>query len=148
MSGERGVDGPPGVLDSLLAQLRLPQRIIAEMGTIAAAVVSLSDTADERLKSIDDRAGALVEGLGAMGASLTQLESKVDELTGLEAMIDKRMQALRDDLNTRMLSVEGQLKETKEPINQMAQDVAQIKRLLPDPADGPLARLKDQLTKD
>ena len=148
MTGARSADGPPGVLDSLLAQLRLPQRIISEIGTIAAAVVSLSDTADERLKSIDDRAGALVEGLGARDTSLTQLESKVDELTGLEAMIDKRMEALRDDLNTRMLSIEGQLKKTKEPINQMAQDVAQIKQLLPDPADGPLARLKDQLTKD
>ena len=148
MPGARSADRPPGVLDSLLAQLRLPQRIVAEIGTIAAAVVSLSDTADERLKSIDDRAGALVEGLGAMDTSLTQLESKVDELTGLEATIDKRMEALRDDLNTRMLSVERQLKKTKDPINQMAQDVAQIKQLLPDPADGPLARLKDQLTKD
>ena len=48
MPSARSADRPPGVLDSLLAQLRLPQRIIAEIGTIAAAVVSLSDTADER----------------------------------------------------------------------------------------------------
>ena len=83
-----------------------------------------------------------------MDTWLTQLESEVDELTGLEAMIDQRMEARRDDLNTRMLSVERQLRKTKDPINQMAQDVAQIKQLLPDPADGPLARLKDQLNKE
>jgi len=148
MSDERGVDRPPNVLDALLAQLRLPQRIVAEIETIAAAVLSLSDTADERLKSIDDRAGALVEGLDGLGASLTQLESKVDELAGLEETIEKRMEALRADLNTRMLSVEGELKEVKVPVTRMAQDVAEIKQLLPDPTDGPIARLKDQLTKD
>jgi len=148
MSDGRGVDGPPNVLDALLAQLRLPQRIVAEIETIAAAVLSLSDTADERLKSIDDRAGALVEGLDGLGASLTQLESKVDELAGLEETIEKRMEALREDLNTRMLSVEGELKEVKVPVTRMAQDVAEIKQLLPDPTDGPLTRLKDQLTKD
>jgi len=148
MSDERGVDRPPNVLDALLAQLRLPQRIVAEIETIAAAVLSLSDTADERLRSIDDRAGALVEGLDGLGASLTQLESKVDELAGLEETIEKRMEALREDLNTRMLSVEGELKEVKVPVTRMAQDVAEIKQLLPDPTDGPLTRLKDQLTKD
>jgi len=148
MSDERGADRPPNVLDALLAQLRLPQRIVAEIETIAAAVLSLSDTADERLKSIDDRAGALVEGLDGLGASLTQLESKVDELAGLEETIEKRMEALRADLNTRMLSVEGELKEVKVPVTRMAQDVAEIKQLLPDPTDGPIARLKDQLTKD
>ena len=58
------------------------------------------------------------------------------------------MEALREDLNTRMLSVEGELKEVKVPVNRMAQDVAEIKKLLPDPTDGPLARLKDQLTKE
>lgn len=144
MSDERGVDGPPGVLDALLA----PLRIVAEIETIARAVGSLSATANERLKSIDERAGALVEGLGGMGASLTQLESKVGELTGLEEMIEKRMEALRGDLNERMLAVEGQLHEIQTPINQMAQDVVEIKQLLPDPSDGPIARLKDQLTKD
>lgn len=78
MSDEPGADRRPGVLDALLAQLRLPRRIVAEIETIARAVVSLSDTADERLKSIDERAGALVEGLGGMGGELKRLESKVD----------------------------------------------------------------------
>jgi prefoldin subunit 5 len=148
MSAERAGDRPPGVLDVLLGQLRLPQRIVAEIGTIAAAVVSLSDTADERLQSIDERAGALVETLDAMGASLTEIGGKVDQLTGLEAMVEKQMEAVREDLNERMLSIEGQLREIQTPITQMMHDVAEIKQLLPDPADGPLARLKDQLTKD
>jgi len=34
------------------------------------------------------------------------------------------------------------------PVTRMAHDVAEIKKLLPDPTDGPLARLKDQLTKE
>lgn len=148
MSDERSGGGPPNVLDAVLAPLRLPQRIVAEIETIAGAVLSLSKTADERLKSIDGRAGALVKGLGTMGASLTRLESKVEALAGLEATIEARMEALRDDLNTRMLSVEGQLKEVNGPLTEMAKDVAEITQLLPDPADGPIARLKDQLTKD
>ena len=41
------------------------------------------------------------------GDRLAQLESKVDELTGLREMIEKPMKALREDLNKRMLVVQG-----------------------------------------
>jgi archaellum component FlaC len=136
----------PGVLDALMAPLRLPQRVVAEIETIATSVKRLSESAERRLGSVDDRAGQLVKGLGAMRASVTRIEGKVDQLMGLEETIEKRMEELRADLNERMLAVEQQVRLIQPPIEKMARDVAKIDQLLPDPSDGPLTRLKDTLT--
>lgn len=142
-----GASGSSGMLDALLSPLRLPRRVVAEIEMIGGAVRSLADTAERRLSSIDDSAGTLVEEIAAMRAALTRIESKVDELTGLEQTIEERMEGLRKDLNTRMRAVERQVGEFQAPINHLALDVSRIQLLLPEPGDGPLARLKDTLTK-
>ena len=64
----------------------------------------------------------------------------------LEATIEERMDGVREDLNTRLLAVEGEVRGIRPPIAQMARDVQRIVALLPDPSDGPLARLRDTLT--
>jgi hypothetical protein len=58
------------------------------------------------------------------------------------------MEALRDDLNTRMVGVEEQVRALEPPLAQIAHDISSIDKLLPDPSDGPFARLKDTLTSN
>jgi chromosome segregation ATPase len=140
------MDRSAGVLETLFAPLRLPQRAVTEIETIARTVQVLSGTASEHLRSIDDRAATLVRGIAGMRASMSRLEDKVTELAGLEATIEERMEALREDLNTRMLAVEQHLRAVQPKIDQIARDVGKIDQLLPDPDAGPLARLKDTLT--
>lgn len=134
------------MLDTLLTPLRLPQRVIGEIETIARSVQALSETADDRLTSVDDRAGELVSGLTALRASLREIDAKVDQLMGLDQTIETKMEGLREDLNARMLAVEHEVRAMQPPMNQMARDVAKIDGLLPNPHDGPLTRLKDTLT--
>jgi len=135
------------VLDALLNPLQLPLRAVAEIEAITRALRSLSDIAERRLRSIDDHAGTLVSSVEALHASLKAVEGKVDALANLESTIEERMDGLREDLNTRMLALEKQVHALQPPIRDMARDVATIKQLLPEPGDGPMARLKDTLSK-
>jgi len=160
-----------GLLGSLLAPLRAPQRMVSDIETIASALVSVRD----RLASVDKSAGALVTAVGALQAPVEQIDRritklhkelvqvitqrmnglqapldrvdlKVTELATLEQTITERMDAIDNDLNTRMRSVEQEVRALHPPITQMASDVANVLQLLPEPGDGPLARLKDTFT--
>jgi len=135
-----------GILDALLMPLRLPGRMARDLESVSRALRSLQRTAEIRLGSVDDRAGELIVGLAGLHASVIRIEAKVERLTGLEATIDERMEVLRADLNTRMLAVEAEVRQINPGLSQMARDVQTIQRLLPDPSDGPLTRLKDTLT--
>jgi hypothetical protein len=139
-------DKDDGILDILLMGLRLPGRLAGDLESVSRTVRSLLRTADVHLASIDERAGDLVTGLCGLQASVLRVETKVERLTGLEATIEGRMEVLRADLNTRMLAVEAEVRQIHPGIDQIAHDVQTISRLLPDPSDGPLTRLKDTLT--
>lgn len=178
MSSDREADDDqpaPGVFDTLLMPLRLPGRVVSDIETLAQAVVALQENAAQRLGSVDDRAGQLVEGLGELHGSVDEIKGTVDtleqkrmpaflkaleklqgsidrierqvgELESLEQVLTDRMDGLREDLNTRMLAVEQEVRSMHPPMEQMARDVAKIDGLLPNPSDGPLTRLKDTLT--
>ncbi|HEY5196387.1 MAG TPA: hypothetical protein VIJ51_05120 [Solirubrobacteraceae bacterium] len=135
-----------GVLDTLLIPLRLPGRVVGEIESVSHALLSLQRAAEVHLASLDERAGQLIEGLAVLQGSMNRVEGKIDALTTLEATIEGRMDLLRDDLNTRMLAVEAEVRGIRPAIEQTARDVQTIGQLLPNPADGPLARLKDTLT--
>jgi len=165
----------PGVFDTLLMPLRLPGRVVSDIETLTQAVVALQQNSEQRLGSIDDRAGQLVEGLKGLHGSVEEIDGKVNKLeqermpafleaTGklqesidridgrietletLENTIEEMMAGLREDLNTRMLAVEHEVRSMQSPMQKMATDVENIGGLLPDPSDGPLTRLKDTLT--
>jgi hypothetical protein len=139
-------DRPSGVLDTLLMPLRLPGRVVGDIESLSRALLSLQRSAEVHLASVDKRAGELVKGLAALGTSVERIEGKVDGLMTLEATIEQRMDGVREDLNTRMLAVEAEVRGIRPAIEQMARDVQRIDQLLPDPSDGPFARLKDTLT--
>jgi hypothetical protein len=56
------------------------------------------------------------------------------------------MQGLRDDLNVRMRAVEAEVHGMRPAIDAIAREVQSAVRLLPDPSDGPFARLRDTMT--
>ena len=165
----------PGVFDTLLMPLRLPGRVVSDIETLAEAVVALQRTADTHLAAVDENAGQLVEGLkglhgsvdevkgtvdtleqermpafleatGKLQESIDRIEGRVETLATLENTIEEMMAGLREDLNTRMLAVEHEVRSMQAPMKTMANDVAKIDGLLPNPDDGPLTRLKDTLT--
>ncbi len=136
-----------GLLGALLAPLRASQRVVANIETIAAALLSLQGDARERLASVDERAGALVQAVAALRAPLERVDRKVTELSRLEQAITVRMDAIQDDLNMRVQAVVGEeVHAMRAPIEEMSRKLAEVVELLPDPNDGPLARLKDTLT--
>lgn len=162
---------PQSLLGALLTPLRAPQRVITDIETIASALISLQRDARDRLRSIDEHAGKLVGAVGALQApvenldrgvvdvrelveilgqridtlqlSLTGLDDKVAELSTMEQAITERMDTVDVDLNTRMLAVEAEVRSIRSPIEQMTRDLAHAVKLLPQPGDGPLTRLKD-----
>jgi hypothetical protein len=137
---------PSGVLDALLTPLRLPGRFVGEVESVSRALLSLQRAAEDHLASLDHRAGELIAGLAGLSRGVGRIERKVDGLMGLEATIKERMDGVRQDLNERMLAVEAEVRGIRPPIEEISRDVQAISRLLPNPADGPLARLKDTLT--
>ncbi|MDQ6778832.1 MAG: hypothetical protein M3071_21985 [Actinomycetota bacterium] len=128
-----------GLVRALLAPLRTPQRVVDNIETIASALLALQRDAHERLASVDERVGALL-------APLNRLDRKVTGLQKLEHSITEQTEAIRADLNARLLSVEEEVRAMRSPIGQMSRDLATVLALLPDPNDGPLARLRDTLS--
>ncbi len=176
MTNDRDDDGPPNVFDTLLTPLRLPGRVVSDIETVASAVVALQSDAKKHLSSVDKRSGELVEGLRELQGSIDRIEGRVDklekkrmealleatenlqasigriegrveDLATLEESITARMDGVRSDLNDRMVAVEKEVRSMLPWMEEMAQDVKKIEKLLPDPGDGPLTRLKDTLTQ-
>jgi chromosome segregation ATPase len=131
---------------ALLGPLRAPQRAAANIETIASAVVSLQRDAHKRLASVDERAGALLRAVKGLSGRLDELDRKVALLQELEQAMTEQTDAIRDDLNTHMLTLEEEIRTMRSPIEQMSSDIATIMALLPNPSDGPLRRLRDTLT--
>ncbi|MGI8903082.1 MAG: hypothetical protein ACR2IP_05365 [Solirubrobacteraceae bacterium] len=146
MPFDRDQDEPRGVLGALLMPLRLPGRVVSDIETVTAAVLSLVRNTEQRLGSVDERTGQLVESLSALRGALERIDARVEKLQALEGTVDAHMKGLRGDLNERLLAVEEEVRAMRAPVEQMARDTSQIVRLLPDPSAGPMARLKDTLT--
>jgi hypothetical protein len=54
--------------------------------------------------------------------------------------------AIREDLRARMLAVEEEVGGMRDPMERISRDLATVVKLLPNPSDGPIARLRDTFT--
>jgi chromosome segregation ATPase len=129
----------PGLIRALLTPLRAPRRVVGNIETIASALLSLQHDTQARLASVDERVGALLP-------VLNRVDRRVAELEKLEQAVTEQTEAIRDDINTRLAAVENEVRAMRAPIEQMSRDLATVVKLLPNPNDGPLARLRDTLT--
>lgn len=125
MSSDRETEESIGVFDTLLMPLRVPGRVVADVGTLARGV------------------GELVEGVRALEQLVEGIDDRVQKLESLEATMKSMMEDVREDLNARMGEVQEDVHAMLPMLEKMGSDVAKIDNLLPDPSDGPLTRLKD-----
>ncbi len=146
MTDYQAGDEPQGMVGALLAPLRLPGRVVADIETIAGAVLGLEQTAGRHLASVDAAVGELIQAIAKLQATVSHIDGNVMQMTSLESTLQEEMRGLRNDVNTRMVAVEEEVQGMRAPLDQMALDLQSVKKLLPDPNDGPLARLKDTLT--
>lgn len=128
-----------GLIRALLVPLRAPQRVVENLETIASVLLSLESNTHERLVSVDERLGALL-------APLNRLDRKVAAVQQLEQAVTDQTEAIREDINTRLLAVEEEVRAMRVPIEGMSRDLATVVKLLPNPSDGPFARLRDTLS--
>jgi hypothetical protein len=128
-----------GLVRALLAPLRAPQRVAGNIETIASALLALQRDTHEHLVSVDERVGAVL-------ALVNRLDRRVTELQKLERAVTEHTESVRHDMNTRLGLVEDEVRAMRGPIEQMSRDLATVVKLLPDPSDGPLARLRDTFT--
>jgi len=118
-------------------------------GTITASMEALQAPLDRLEGKVDDLQsleGVITEKMDNLQAPLDGLDVKVGRLHTLEETITERMNAIDDDLNSRMLAVEQEVHAMRAPLEQISRDVQSVVKLLPDPNDGPLTRLKDTFT--
>ncbi len=133
-----------GLLDGLLAPLRLPERVLAAIEDIAEAVRDVGPLRAEvetiRRQSAD--LGKLLPALTSMkedlGGRLESLHECIVELEGLEEGLDKRVTGLCQEITAMHRTIGG-----------LKGDVEQITERLPNPnAPGPLERARELLTGD
>lgn len=157
MTDDRAQDESPNVFDTLLMPLRLPGRVVADVELLTQRAGILIESLGELQGSVDriekrvnrlekDRIDALLKATGKLEGSLSHIDTQVQELATMEKTITERLDGVRADLNERMLAVQNEVKAMRPPMDSMAEDVAKIDGLLPDPNDGPLTRLKDTFT--
>ena len=151
-----------GLLNGLLAPLRLPERVIDALESLAEAAAELgpmrseltrvreraeriSDQADEILgvsKHIREQAQPLGELLPALerleqtlGGRVDGLREVVERLEGEEAHVNERVGELLQELATMHKTIHG-----------LEDEVEKITERLPDPTRGPLEKARDAIT--
>jgi len=142
IKGVAGLHEPVNRLDRNVESMQsLEGTITARMEALQAPLDRLEGKVD--LQSLE---AVITEKMDNLQAPLDRLDVKVGKLHTLEATITERMNAIDDDLNSRMLAVEQEVHAMRAPLEQISRDVQSVVKLLPDPNDGPLTRLKDTFT--
>jgi len=142
IKGVAGLHEPVNRLDRNVESMQsLEGTITARMEALQAPLDRLEGKVD--LESLE---AVITEKMDNLQAPLDRLDVKVGRLHTLEATITERMNAIDDDLNSRMLAVEQEVHAMRAPLEQISRDVQSVVKLLPDPNDGPLTRLKDTFT--
>ena len=142
IKGVAGLHEPVNRLDRNVESMQsLEGTITARMEALQAPLDRLEGKVD--LESLE---AVITEKMENLQAPLDRLDVKVGKLHTLEATITERMNAIDDDLNSRMLAVEQEVHAMRAPLEQISRDVQSVVKLLPDPNDGPLTRLKDTFT--
>ena len=140
---------PPGgraggwdLLGGLLSPLRLPERVLVAIESIAERLEDVHPMREEvetiRRQSavLDELLPALTSMKEDLGSRLESLHELILELEGIEAGLDKRVGELCQEITAMHRTVGG-----------LKGDVERVTERLPDPNEpGPLERARDVLT--
>ena len=131
-----------GVLDGLLSALRLPERVVVAIETVAERLEDVRPMREE-VEAIRAQSSDLTELLPSLtsmredlGGQLGRLHECIVELEAVEEGLDGRVGALCEEITAMHGTVAG-----------LKDDVERLTERLPDPnAPGPLERARDVLT--
>ncbi len=136
------VGADDGLLNGLFSALRLPERVVVAIETVAERLEDVRPMRDAveaiRKQSMDlaDLLPALTRMQEDLGGQLERLHECIVELEAVEKALEKRVEGLCEEI-TAMHATVGGLKG----------DVERVTERLPDPnAPGPLERARDVLT--
>lgn len=141
-SDETYDDRSGGILTSLVAPLRLPERLVATLEIAAEALEHVGPMRSEvvtirkRSESLDEFLPAL-DGLKKdLGGRLDSLHEIIEKLEGVESHLDRTVDELVDEI-----------KAVHKTVRDLHDDVERMTDRLPDPdAPGPLERARDAIT--
>ncbi len=132
-----------GVLSGLLAPLRLPERVIEALESIAEAAKELP-TMRAELVRVRELAEPLEQILPALDGVERSLGQRVDKMLDLVA----RMEGEESHMNKRIDAVLEAIREMQSIIEGLQDDIERITDRLPEPGEkrGPFEAAKDVLT--
>lgn len=137
-AGGRGA----GVLGALLAPLRLPERAIDALASLAEQVQELTAISTE-LTRVREHTEPLAQLLPALRRLERGLGARIDSLRDVVVALE----ANDSHLNRTTAELAQELGAMHETIRGLKADLGQITDRLPDPnAPGPLAKARDALT--
>ncbi|MGI8623329.1 MAG: hypothetical protein ACR2NB_07540 [Solirubrobacteraceae bacterium] len=129
MTGDPATRAAKGALEVLLLPGRIPLRALSSLADLAGMVD-----------------GHLAQLLRAVRALQPPLERIDEKMVVLEESLGGRLDALGVDLGARVSGVEERVVALLPLLERMAGDLEETSDLLPDPSDGPLARLRHTFT--
>ncbi len=159
MSPEQTSDsGGAGVLATLLAPLRLPERALEALESLAEAVRHLGPMRSE-LTGVREQTQSLPDLMPAVECLLEQTESLPDVMPAVERL-EKRITTRLDSLHEVVVGVEGSDSHLNKAVGELHREVASMHSTLtglqddvqsvtdrlPDPTRGPLEKARDALT--
>ena len=170
---ETAKDGSGGVLAGLLAPLRLPERAIEALDSLAEAARELAPMRSELIRvreqtepladllptaeSIREQTDSLLPVAERISEQAEPLAELLPALEGLEGNLGARLDSVHEVvvaleseesyLNKAVKELSNQLQEMHKTISVLQDEVERITERLPDPnASGPLAKARDALT--
>ena len=132
----------PGLLDTALAPLRVPTRLVRALDMVTEALADVPPMRDE-VVTIRKQSESLDELLPALESMKTELAGRLDSMQ--KAM--GALEGIEDDLDHTVKQLLVRMDAMHETVLSLQDDVQRITDRLPDPDDaGPLERARDALT--
>jgi len=157
---ETAREGGGGILAGLLAPLRLPERVIDTLDSLAEAARELSTMRSE-LTRVRKQTEPLAELMPAVERLIKQTEPLSELLPALDSLkneLGERLERLQElivalegdesHLNVTARTLVDELGAMHKTVAGLQEDVQSVTERLPDASKGPLEKAKDVLTGD
>ena len=124
------------MLDSLLAPLGLPRRVVRDLDAVGEAARGMPDFERALLERLDDIGAGLIDLEAELRVSIARVSEEI-------ARLDEKVAALNLDVP----ALRRELAATEEHVAELKEQVGFAVEQLPDPnSRGPLARARDAIT--
>ncbi len=157
-ANETASDRGGGMLAGLLAPLRLPERVIDALGSLAEAALELSPMRSEltRVREQTEPLGELIPALERLIENTKPLSELLPALDSLKKELADQLERLqelivalegdRSHLNVTANTLVDELVAMHKTVDALQDDVKSVTERMPDASKGPLQKAQDVLT--